>query len=123
MKDKQDNINVTLWKKKINHFVKEREWEKFHTPKNIASALSVEASELLEIFQWLTPEESVSIIKNKKINKAISEELSDILVYTIRLADLLKIDLNKSMARKFKINKEKYPKHKVRGSAKKYTEY
>lgn len=120
---KKDIIDVKEWKTRIKKFSEERDWDKFHTPKNIASALNVEASELLEIFQWLTADESFHLVNNKKMKVRIGEELSDVLIYAIRLAGLLEIPLEKSLDRKFKLNKKKYPKNKVRGSAKKYNEY
>ena len=107
-------------REELRVFAKERDWEKFHSPKNLASALSVEASELLEIFQWLTPEESSSLCK-ADLERA-SEELGDVLIYLVRLADTLGIDLADSARRKLEKNKAKYPVEKCRGRAVKYTD-
>ncbi len=106
----------------LKEYTRERDWEKFHSPKNLSMALSVEASELLEIFQWLSEEESYLRHDSDKKQAAI-DELADIFVYTLLLAE--KFDTNLIEAAKSKIskNKIKYPAEKVRGSAKKYTEY
>ncbi|MBV1775552.1 nucleotide pyrophosphohydrolase [Burkholderiaceae bacterium DAT-1] len=105
----------------IREFVNERDWNQFHTPKNLASALSVEAAELLEIFQWLPtgkPEEL-----SPEQHEAARHELADVLVYLIRLADTLDVDLNQAVHDKMVLNRAKYPAEKVRGSARKYTDY
>jgi NTP pyrophosphatase (non-canonical NTP hydrolase) len=97
----------------LRTFVAERDWDQFHTPKNLAIALSVEAAELLEPFQWLTPEQPWSITKDHERAAQVAEEL----------ADVLEIDLNEAIATKLTANAEKYPADRTRGSAAKYTEY
>ena len=114
-------MNIEELQKKIASFAKERDWEQFHTPKNLACALSVESSELLEIFQWMSRDEEENL--SSEIKQRTSEEISDIFVYLVRLADVLNIDLEKSITQKMQQNAEKYPANKVRGSSKKYTEY
>ena len=116
-----DIINVDELKNNISIFAKERDWEQFHTPKNLACALSVEASELLEIFQWINETEQRNISTEKK--EAISEELSDIITYAVRLAGVMDINLSDSIEKKIKKNAKKYPAELVRGSSKKYDEY
>lgn len=106
---------------RLRTFVADRAWEQYHTPKNIAMALTVEAAELLEQFQWLTPEQSLSL--SSETRQAVSDELADILVYLIRMADVLGIDLSAAVTHKMAENVRKYPADKVRGSAKKYTAY
>lgn len=108
----------------LTNFAKEREWEQYHTPKNLACALSVEASELLEIFQWKNSDDEKALldIENPE-RKKIEDEISDIITYAIRLSDVLDIDLEKSMRRKFEENEKKYPADQVKGSARKYDEY
>ena len=101
-------------------FAKERDWDQFHSPRNLAAALSVEAGELLEHFQWMNDEQSESIAAEKKSEIAL--ELADVFLYLIRLADQLDIDLIASAKRKLKINAEKYPVERARGTSKKYTE-
>jgi len=105
---------------KLRRFASDRDWDKFHSPKNLASALSVEASEVLEHFQWLTPAESQSLSEAKK--ESIALELADVFLYLIRLADKLEINLFESAERKIALNAEKYPVALAHGSAQKYTE-
>ncbi|AOU99337.1 nucleotide pyrophosphohydrolase [Acidihalobacter yilgarnensis] len=102
-------------------FARERDWETFHTPKNLAMALSVEAAELLECFQWLTPEESAA--PDAKRRQDIEHEMADVLLYLIRLADRLGVDLYAAARSKIEINRVKYPVERVRGQARKYNEY
>jgi NTP pyrophosphatase (non-canonical NTP hydrolase) len=103
-------------------FVKEREWDQFHTPKNLAMALAGEAGELLEIFQWLTVEESREVMKDARKAEAVRHEISDILFYLFRLADKLGVDLDDAFWEKQRLNAARYPADKVRGTARKYTE-
>lgn len=100
-------------------FAEARDWQQFHTPKNLAMALSVEAAELLECFQWLTPEQSVQIAGRERL--AVEEEVSDVLLYLLRLCDVLGIDLLQAAQRKMAVNARKYPVALARGSARKYS--
>jgi NTP pyrophosphatase (non-canonical NTP hydrolase) len=104
-------------------FVAERAWEKFHTPKNLAAALSVEASELLELFQWRAEETPATVAGNAELMEKVREELADVLYYTLRLADLLDVDLQAASEAKMGKNATKYPADRVRGSMKKYSDY
>jgi dCTP diphosphatase len=113
-------LDVQLIAKRLSDFARERDWEQFHSPKNIAAALSVEASELLEIFQWLTEEQSQEL--SPKALERVKEEAADVLLYLIRLSDLLHIDLAGAVDEKLAANSRKYPVHKARGSSKKYDE-
>ena len=106
---------------KLREFAAERDWDQFHSPKNLAMALSVEASELVECFQWLTEEQSRALSAQQLA--AGTEEIADIQLYLIRLADKLDVDIRNAVSDKFKKNEAKYPADKVRGSAKKYNEY
>ena len=103
-------------------FVKEREWDQFHTPKNLAMALAGESAELLEIFQWLTAEESQSVMSDPEKAEAVRHEVSDVLFYLLRLADKLGVDLDAAFWEKQRLNAQRYPADKARGSARKYTE-
>jgi len=105
----------------LRKFVAERDWDQFHSPKNLASALSVEAAELLEHFQWLTEAESHRLAPEKLAQ--VRDEMADVLVYLVRLADKLEVDLLDAAAQKMAQNAKKYPADRVRGSMKKYTEY
>lgn len=104
----------------LRRFAKERDWDQFHSPKNLAAALSVEAAEVLEHFQWLTEAQSRKL--PAKTRAQIALELADVLLYLLRLSDQLDIDLLAAASRKIKINARKYPAERARGSAKKYTE-
>ena len=104
-------------------FAKRRDWEKFHTPKNLAMALAGEAGELVEIFQWLSEAASNEVMADPEKARAIRHELADILNYTLRLADVLGVDIPKALWEKFELNEARYPADRVRGSSKKYTEY
>jgi NTP pyrophosphatase (non-canonical NTP hydrolase) len=104
----------------LRQFAAERDWDQFHSPKNLAIALNVEAAELLEHFQWLSDAESAVIPPEKRAK--VREELADVLLYLIRLADKLDVDLATAAAEKLRINATKYPVDKARGSNKKYTE-
>ncbi len=100
-------------KEVLRQFAEERDWEQFHSPKNLAMALSVEVAELAEHFQWLTRKESNSLPADKK--KAVADELADVLIYLVRLADRLDIDLLDAAENKIGVNAEKYPVEKSRG--------
>lgn len=118
-----DIIDVDKLKKTLDEFAKVRDWEKFHSPKNLSMALAGEAAELLEIFQWLSEEESLKVKVDMAVKEKISQELADILLYAIRLADQLDITLNTALLNKIALNTDKYPVSKCKGSAKKYTTY
>jgi dCTP diphosphatase len=105
----------------IRQFAEERDWDQFHSPKNLAMALSVEAAELLEHFQWLTEVESGDLDDEKR--DAVAEEIADVLIYLVRLADKLALDPVAEARRKLERNRTKYPVELVRGQAKKYSEY
>jgi dCTP diphosphatase len=106
---------------KINTFVSERDWAQFHTPKNLAMAMIVEAAELVEQFQWDTPLESQQLSSDKR--EAVAHELADTFVYLLRLAEVLEIDLIEAANKKIALNALKYPVEKARGSNAKYTDY
>lgn len=105
----------------LRDFAKERDWDQYHTPKNLSMALIAEAAELVEHFQWVNGEQSHLL--DEKTRLSVEEELADILIYLVRISDKLGMDLYAAVKRKIGINEEKYPADKVRGSAKKYTEY
>ena len=104
----------------VRAFVDERDWDQFHTPKNLAAALSVEAAELLEHFQWL---QSGRIEELGGKLSDVRHEMADVLVYLVRLADKLDVDLFAAVEEKMVLNRAKYPADKVRGDARKYDEY
>lgn len=106
--------------KKLRMFASERDWEQFHSPKNLSMALAVETSEIMEHFQWLTEEQSRNL-DNKTLEK-VKEEIADTQIYLARLADQLGIDPITAANKKLIKNADKYPVEKAKGSAKKYTE-
>jgi len=105
----------------LRRFAQARDWDQFHSPKNLAMALIAEAAELVEHFQWLTEAQSAELSADKKAE--VAEELADVLVYLVRIADKLDIDLLAAASAKMAHNEAKYPAEHVKGSAKKYTEY
>ena len=107
--------------RQIQAFAVERDWEKFHTPKNLAMAIAVEASELMEQFLW-SEEQSWDLAGDKK-KGAVAQEMADVLIYLIRMSQVTGIDLVQAAESKLAINAEKYPAEMVRGQSKKYTEY
>jgi len=102
-------------------YVKARDWEQFHNPKDVAISLALEASEVLEHFQWKSPEEIEEYIKSNK--SKIAEEIVDVLYWVLLLSHYLKIDLNTAFDKKMLQNEKKYPVNKAKGSHKKYTHY
>jgi dCTP diphosphatase len=106
---------------RLREFAAERDWDQFHSPKNLSMALIAEAAELVEHFQWLTEQQSRELPAVKRAD--VELEMADIFVYLLRLADKLDIDLLAAADRKITMNARKYPADSVRGSAKKYTEY
>jgi NTP pyrophosphatase (non-canonical NTP hydrolase) len=105
----------------VRQFVDERDWDQFHTPKNLSSALSVEAAELLEHFQWLQTGQAEELGDGKL--EQVRHEMADVLVYLVRLADKLNVDLMAAVQEKMVLNRAKYPADLVRGDARKYHEY
>ena len=109
-------------KKKLLDFRRARDWEKFHTPKDLAISLVLESSELLENFQWKSDKEIAHMLKSSSLEK-VSDEIADIAIYISYLCHDLNLSLEDVVRRKLKKNEAKYPAEKVRGSAKKYDEY
>jgi NTP pyrophosphatase (non-canonical NTP hydrolase) len=104
----------------LRQFAAERDWDQFHSPKNLAAALSVEAAELLEQFQWLSEEQSRALDPARL--EAVRQELADVLLYVVRLADKLDVDLIAAARAKLELNALKYPVDKARGNNRKYTD-
>jgi len=105
----------------VRQFIGERDWDQFHTPKNLATALSVEASELLEPFQWLVTGDKQEL--GDKKYEAVRHEMADVFLYLISLAEKLDVNLREAVLEKLEINRAKYPADKVRGDARKYSDY
>lgn len=114
-------ITLQDLKQKMADFVRERDWEQFHTPKNISMSIAIEAAELMEHFQWLTVEQSKQL--DSKALADIGEELADIVIYSLSMANFLKLDLAQTVLAKMEKNILKYPVEKVHGKSHKYTWY
>lgn len=107
---------ITQLKALVGKFVRERDWESFHSPKNLAMSVSIEAAELMEIFQWLDTKEALSLLNRPKKAEHIKEELADILIYIISFCNLYKIDISDIVADKLQKNKIRFPVKNVRGT-------
>jgi len=114
-------MNVQELQATLAQFAKDRDWDQFHSPKNLAMALSVECSELLEIFQWLSQDQSLDLPEDKR--KQVEEEIADIAIYLLRFSDKVGVDLAAAVDSKLEANAVKYPADLVRGKSKKYNEY
>lgn len=108
-------------KELVNTFVTEREWQQFHSPKNLSMAIAIEAAELMEPFRFVSSEESKSILENDK--EEISTEIADVLIATIAFCNLHKIDISNAIIKKLESLRQKYPIDKAKGSNKKYHHY
>jgi NTP pyrophosphatase (non-canonical NTP hydrolase) len=111
--------DIKTLKTKIKDFIRERDWEQYHAPKNLAMALSVEASEILEIFQWKDAGDPLT----EQEQEALAQEIGDVLIYLLELADKFEIDILEAAERKMALNAQKYPADLVRGKSQKYTAY
>lgn len=105
--------------KEVKEFIRERDWEQYHAPKNLAMALSAEVAEIVEIFQWKKADQRLSAGEQE----ALRQEMGDVLIYLIELADQFDFDLIQAASDKMKLNAQKYPVEKARGKADKYTAY
>lgn len=115
-------MEIVEVQKLLARFAEDRDWGQFHNPKNLVMALSGEVGELAEIFQWLTADESAAITLRPEGRRRVDEELADVFLYLVRLADVLDVDLFDAAVRKIELNARKYPVEKSRGSAAKYTD-
>ena len=115
-------LDVQLIATSLREFASDRDWNKFHTPKNLATSIVVEAAELLELYQWSVGSTGWKELEDAKLRQKTADELADILIYLIRFSDLSGIDLATAVQQKIEINNAKYPAEKFRGSDRKYTE-
>ena len=114
-------MDISELAQKLREFAQERDWEQFHSPKNLSMALSVEVSELVEVFQWLTEEQSCSL--EDDVLSEVAAEIADIQIYLTRLADRLGVDIEEAVSRKLELNARKYPVSKAFGNALKSTRF
>ena len=115
--DKQ--TSVWQLKKRVQKFVDDRDWGKYHKPKNLAMSIAIEASELMELFQWVDEKETDAVIKNHEKLNRLEEELADIMVYCLSLANAVNIDISQAIMRKIDKNERKYPVEEFKGTYKK----
>ncbi|MEO8489239.1 nucleotide pyrophosphohydrolase [Pseudomonas sp.] len=113
-------VNVENLSIGLQHFADERDWHQFHSPKNLLMALTGEVGELCEIFQWMSEADSVAAAKRPETAQAVKDELADVLMYLVRLASVLGVDLNEATKSKLALNGLKYPVDKAKSSSKKY---
>lgn len=113
--------NLDDIKQYLRDYARARDWEQFHAPKNLAMAMAVEVAELMEIFQWLSEAQSAELTGSQR--QSVKEEMADVFLYLMRMADVLNIDLLAAASEKVVSNEQRYPADKVRGSARKYSEY
>jgi NTP pyrophosphatase (non-canonical NTP hydrolase) len=114
---KSDNsTTIDYLKKLVVKFRDDRDWKKYHNPKDLAISISIESNELLELFQWKTLEEIQKLLENPDYMKKIKNELADVIIYSLSLADILGIDVSQAVIEKIKLNEAKYPVEKFRGN-------
>ncbi|MBM7173280.1 nucleotide pyrophosphohydrolase [Streptomyces sp. G44] len=104
-----ERLDVAGLQRRLARFAAARDWEQYHTPKNLAAALSVEASELVEIFQWLTPEQSQQVMRDPDTAHRVTDEVADVLAYLLQFCEVLGIDALASLAAKIERNEERFP--------------
>ena len=113
MQDVETTVNEI--KALIAQFIKERDWEQFHSPKNLSMAIAIEAAELMEMFQWMTVDEAVAQSKQPELRSRIEEEIADIAIYVLSLCNTLGLDLSAAISSKIEKNRNKYPKEACKG--------
>lgn len=106
----------------VQEFIDERDWAKYHNPKDLAISIAIEAAELMELFQWMGEKEAQSILENAERSARLEEELADIIILCLSLANVSSIDLARAVTKKLEKNRDKYPVHLVKGNYRKYTE-
>jgi NTP pyrophosphatase (non-canonical NTP hydrolase) len=116
-------VEVSRLQQVVAQFARERDWESFHSPKNLAMALTGEVGELIELFQWLSEDASRDVARDPSTARRVRDELADVLVYLVRLAAVLEVDLDEAVRSKLATNASKYPVHLARGNARKYSDH
>jgi NTP pyrophosphatase (non-canonical NTP hydrolase) len=111
-----NSTTIDYLKKLVVKFRDDRDWKKYHNPKDLAISISIESNELLELFQWKTLEEIQKLLENPDYIKKIKNELADVIIYSLSLADILGIDVSQAVIEKIKLNEEKYPVEKFKGN-------
>ena len=113
-------IDVKNLAASLQRFADDRDWQQFHSPKNLLLALTGEVGELCEVFQWMSEADSVAAAKHPSTAQAVKDELADVLMYLVRLSSVLEVDLNEAVTSKLALNEQKYPVDKAKSTSKKY---
>jgi NTP pyrophosphatase (non-canonical NTP hydrolase) len=114
-------MDIEQLKSDLRAFATERDWDQFHSPKNLSMALSVEVAEIVEHFQWVSEDQSAAL--SPEVRQHVAQEIADVQIYLVRLADKLDVDIEAAVKAKMDLNRLKYPAARVRGKALKYSEY
>ena len=114
-------MNMPDIKERLADFAAARDWDQFHSPKNLSMGLAAEAAELLEIFQWLTEEQSHGLVNDEKEMRHVGEEIADVFIYLVRLADKLNVDIEKAVLEKIEVNESRYPVEMSKGNSTKFS--
>jgi NTP pyrophosphatase (non-canonical NTP hydrolase) len=117
------DTTIDTLRREVLRFRDERDWKRFHTPKNLAAGLSIEAAELQELFLWKDDAGIGELLRDERLRTRVGEELADVLVFLLYLSDACGVDLSDALRRKVRLNAEKYPVHRSYGSGAKYTEF
>ena len=104
-----ESLDVAAVQARLRSFAAARDWEKYHDPKSLAGAVCIEAAELLECFQWLSTDEAKRTVENAELRNAVGDEIADVLIYVLRLADILDIDVSRAVTDKIDRNDERFP--------------
>ncbi|EJL03804.1 MazG nucleotide pyrophosphohydrolase domain protein [Pseudomonas fluorescens Q2-87] len=116
----QQLIDVENLATSLQHFADDRDWQQFHSPKNLLLALTGEMGELCEVFQWMSEADSLAAAKNPTTAQSVKDELADVFMYLVRLSSVLGVDLNEAVTNKLALNGQKYPVDKAKSTSKKY---
>lgn len=114
--------NISELRDTVRSFIEHRDWSKYHNPKDVAISIAIEAAELIELFQWVKESELRTITEDPKKLSRLKEELADVMIYCLSLANVLNIDISQAISKKITENENKYPAEQVKGNYKKYTE-
>ncbi|HAA75497.1 TPA: NTP pyrophosphohydrolase [Candidatus Latescibacteria bacterium] len=112
---KDDKTRVGELKEKVASFIRARDWDRYHSPKNLAMSISIEAAEIMEHFQWLTVEEAIEAMRNPSVRGEVEEEIADVMIYCLSLANQTGIDVSEAIQKKLEKNEGRFPVDKIDG--------
>lgn len=107
--DSDTNTSIAQLRDEVHQFVQDRNWGKYHTPKNLGMSIAIEAAEIMEHFQWYSSQKSVDLVRQPEIKKLVAEELADVIIYCLALADQTEIDISSAVRSKMKRNQDRFP--------------